>query len=1070
MTRQRSSEDLERRSAARPDWAALALLFFALMAAAPLWTGPGLVNTRAGGDSPFLFIRLHQLVENLRAGVFPARWMPDAAYGLGYPFFNFYAALPYYFAAGLNLIGFDLLASIKIVQSLGFVFCAWAMYAWSLSRFESKPAAWLAAVAYTCAPFHLVNVYVRGDSLSEFYAFVFYPLILGAVDAVVDRPAARSIARLGLAYAGLVLTHNISALVFSPFVLLYLVLRAIRRDDTHRFPFSLHPSSLILSLAGLALGAALSAWFWLPALGEAPLVQLDAQTTGYFNYNEHFRSSDLIQSSLGFDYAVEPPRTPFAMGLAQASVALAGVAAMLLTWKRGAPRLRVFTLIGLTVSTLMMTPLSRPMWDALPLLPLAQFPWRFLSVQALFASLAAGYLGAAPLSRQGPRAQPVTAQASRIAPASLAGLALAAAVLVPLRPDYLPIRADEITAERVQLYEAFTTNIGTTIRAEYLPRTMTPRPYTGPPLIDPSAPPRAIPIAGDAEAERVSRGPISQAWRVRASGDATLAFPITYFPGWQATIDGRPAEASAAADLGYVQVEAPQGEHIVAMWLGRTPIRALAEGISLVAAVGVLGRLALSKRTKDEGRRTARAVFRLRSFVAARRYEIALLVLASFGAALASMSHVVAAHDDDLTMDFEARPWLHHAAAADGIERYDAPAPLAAGRPFTLTFNWNASDAPGQMVSAQLVAPSQHAFGGPEPIASSEPGPVQTGFNQRVINIPPAISKGMYLVKITGRRAEGGETAVFLQPLFYAESPDAGGDSVWPSIADEIALRSVRLKHAQPDQLTLAFEWAALRPIAANYAVSLRLQNADGGAWASLDTQPGYGFRPTSAWLPGEVQHDAYTLALPADLPRDAAYALDVVWYRAASQQEIGRVRVPDIRLDTTYGETVVVPRPRNFGLPPMQLRVDADFVGTDFVGTDFVGTDFVGSGRVGVIRLLGYDFAQDGRRVTLTLHWRALVNVNADYKFFVHIFDPATERIAAQADAMPGGSAYPTSRWVKGEVVSESVELELAPGTYRVATGWYEPTDRDRLAAFDAQGRRLAGDRVILVEQIVVP
>src|SRR3972149_765777 len=118
------------RSATSPDWASLALLVLALIAAAPLWTGPGLVNTRAGGDSPFLFIRLHQLMANLRAGVFPVRWMPDAAYGLGYPFFNFYAALPYYFAALFNLIGFDLLASIKIVQSLGFVFAVWGMYRW----------------------------------------------------------------------------------------------------------------------------------------------------------------------------------------------------------------------------------------------------------------------------------------------------------------------------------------------------------------------------------------------------------------------------------------------------------------------------------------------------------------------------------------------------------------------------------------------------------------------------------------------------------------------------------------------------------------------------------------------------------------------------------------------------------------------------------------------------------------------------------------------------------------------------------------------------------------------------
>ena len=198
----------------------------ALLAAVPLWTGPGIVNTRGGGDSPFLFFRLHQLMANLRDGVFPARWMPDAAYGLGYPFFNFYASLPYYFAAIFNFLGFDLLTSIKIVQTLGFVFAGFALYGWARRHFTTRWAAWLAAIAYVYAPFHLVNVYVRGDSLSEFYAFIFYPLILWSIDRIFDSP--RNWPLLALSYGGLILTHNVSALIFSPFVVLYVLVYLLK--------------------------------------------------------------------------------------------------------------------------------------------------------------------------------------------------------------------------------------------------------------------------------------------------------------------------------------------------------------------------------------------------------------------------------------------------------------------------------------------------------------------------------------------------------------------------------------------------------------------------------------------------------------------------------------------------------------------------------------------------------------------------------------------------------------------------------------------------------------------------
>ncbi len=108
-------------------------------AAAAIWIGPGLINTRGGGDSPFLLIRTYELAANLRAGIFPARWMPDAAYGLGYPFFNYYASLPYYLAAGLNALGVDLLFSIKFTQTVGMFAAGYAMYLYARRGGFSRP-------------------------------------------------------------------------------------------------------------------------------------------------------------------------------------------------------------------------------------------------------------------------------------------------------------------------------------------------------------------------------------------------------------------------------------------------------------------------------------------------------------------------------------------------------------------------------------------------------------------------------------------------------------------------------------------------------------------------------------------------------------------------------------------------------------------------------------------------------------------------------------------------------------------------------------------------------------------
>lgn len=205
---------------------ALALLV-ALGAALPLLIGMGIVNTRAGGDSPFLIQRTQQLAENLRAGVWPAHWMPDAAHGLGYPFYVFYASLPYYLAAALHVGGWGVLWSIKLTQALGFVLAGLAMYALA-RRLGARPlAALLASAVYTCAPFHLVNVYVRGDALSEFYAMALFPLILWAATRLVERPQAGRVAVLAFSYGLLAVCHNISALVFSPLVALWLLVAAL---------------------------------------------------------------------------------------------------------------------------------------------------------------------------------------------------------------------------------------------------------------------------------------------------------------------------------------------------------------------------------------------------------------------------------------------------------------------------------------------------------------------------------------------------------------------------------------------------------------------------------------------------------------------------------------------------------------------------------------------------------------------------------------------------------------------------------------------------------------------------
>jgi len=1141
------------------------LLILALLAAAPLW-GPGIVNTRAGGDSPFLLWRTHQMAANLRAGVFPVRWMPDAAYGYGYPFFSYYAALPFYLAGLLHVVGLDILTAIKLTQTLGFIAAAFAMYGW-MRRHLSQAGTWLAAVAYTFAAFHLVNVYTRGDSLSEFCAFVFFPLILWAVDGAFEQRNARSVVALALAYGGLVATHNVSALIFSPFALLYVIVRAAGL----RAP---RPTldALRSTFCALGLGLALSAWFWVPALGETSYGQLGEQTTGYFNYSNHFRGLDIVQPTLAFDYKVGQT-TPFATSSAQAALAVIGVIAIVVKAirRRKLEALPAFTLIGLVISTVMITPFSRPVWEHVPFLPLVQFPWRFLTVQAVFTALATAQVA--------DRKMQETQDARRNTQyACMAlGLLLAITALVNLRPARLLIGPADVTTERLQLYEMFTANVGTTIRYEYLPRQVVPRLYTSDALIEPDQPMRAAALEGEATASRLATAPTKQTWRVMSSPGATIAFPILWWPGWQATVDGQPTPIRPANSSGRITLDLASGEHTVILSLGRTPLRAVAEGVSLVALIAVLViwlRPMLKHRAK---RAQGDELHSTRWFTIGLTALVLLISLLVFSAQ--SMPATTA---NDETMDFVSQPYLHH--NPNGVElspglrlmTYDLSADeLQAGQTLNVNLDWINADRPSA-VTVKLTSPAQHLVGLESAPMLAESSAViggnLTARTTHALPIPPDAPRGVYLIKVLA-----GAEPVYLRPVRVRSETPVGDAPVLAQFGDRIRLHRVRAEQVTPTQLAVTLDWSAARPVEANYAVAVRLSGV-----ASIDTQPGYGFVPTSLWRPGELISDRYTLKLPEGTPPRDDYKIQVILYDAATLAGIGQYLQENIAL-TLYSRRPVdstslarlgselslamldVPATHQQGAPTLTLN--AGWLATSAQSADRIarwtiydsanapvfaqtfdlvagtpsslwpaGAFVVGQTRLSVpaalapgryrlgvtalnlltqseegsylapsmfeivghprsfavppmqhrsdvefgkqIRLLGYDLKSpvgksSQQQVALTLYWQAMVAPQGDYKVFAHLFDPTNEKIAAQHDALPLDGHYPTSWWAAGEVVSETVTLDLTgvkPGAYRLAVGLYDANTMTRLAALGPNGVRLDADRIVLPESIPGP
>ncbi len=93
-----------------------------------------------------------------------------------------------------------------------------------------------------------------------------------------------------------------------------------------------------------------------------------------------------------------------------------------------------------------------------------------------------------------------------------------------------------------------------------------------------------------------------------------------------------------------------------------------------------------------------------------------------------------------------------------------------------------------------------------------------------------------------------------------------------------------------------------------------------------------------------------------------------------------------------------------------------------------------IGSARFGnSIEYIGFDIdpprATIGQAAHVTLYFRCLEEVNADYRIFVHLDDPTGRLDRIHADHDPAGGNYHTDVWRKGDVVKDTFSFTPTPG-----------------------------------------
>jgi uncharacterized membrane protein len=492
-----------------------------IFAAAPLF-GKKYIPTH---DGEYNIIRIVEFAKMIRAGYWFPRWAPTLNSGYGVPSFEFYYPFPSYVGSAVSGIMHDAVRSFQMSEGIGYGVAALAMFGWLFSLFGFIPAA-VGTMVGMFVPYWFVNMYVRG-SVGEIWATVF---LLGVLFLIEKK----KYVFMACVYALLILSHNILAMVYTPFIFIYAVIRDRK------------------ALWAMIGGVGLSAYFWLPAILEEKYV-VGLNTV---NFREHFAQPyELLIPSWGTEFSGTGSlgnKISFQLGIASI-ISIIAASCVRKEKDEGKRRLFTYFLAVVGISIIAMLSISQPVWEIVKPIQFIQYPWRLLSFVIPVAAFMSGYW----VSHMKRRWIGVVFAVVAVFLAS----AYVRPVLYTPRSEAYYLSRPNFTDGTVSMGNSFSTI------------------WTG--WKDTRA---AAPVVVD-HGEIVKKSTwayLDKKFTVFMQQEGTVTVNTLYFPGWAASVDGKPVPIDYRKD-GIIHVTVSEGEHILRVQFTETPVRTLADVISIIS-------------------------------------------------------------------------------------------------------------------------------------------------------------------------------------------------------------------------------------------------------------------------------------------------------------------------------------------------------------------------------------------------------------------------------------------------------------------------------------------------------
>lgn len=509
-----------------------------------------------GLDAMSHVARLASFSQSLKEGIMVPRWAGGPINsGYGHPVFIFNYSLPFYLGSFFHTLSASYEYSIKLVFVSTFALSGIAMFFFVKDIFGVR-AATIAALMYLFAPYRFTDIFDRA-AIGESVSFLFIPLVCVGLGRFAQTYQYRYILLTTLSFAGLILSHYVTAVLALPIFLIYAVYQTRRASSRY----------VVGTAVCFLIGLGIAAHLLLPAILE-----------GKYTHRSYFVNLHSYQSHFVSVRELVSPQTLFirpSYNLGPLHIFLA-IAALRIVLFRPKSRLRSFVLLllGYAVLTLFFaTPFSRILWERIELLRIFQFPFRFLSIAVFISSVLASV---------------VVSVRSRAIPLIVGTLVVLTSVPLWHPSDYWATQGQGYARgdEYFEREYRYTTDDG----------------YSSPiwalQFMDekPTAP--VAVIAGTAGITHVQRNQMRHQFVVDAKKESRLRDNTLYFPGWTVLIDGVrvPIEFQDINHRGIITFWVHKGVHLVDVIFMETRLRQFANMTSLFSVGILVAPLALWKR------------------------------------------------------------------------------------------------------------------------------------------------------------------------------------------------------------------------------------------------------------------------------------------------------------------------------------------------------------------------------------------------------------------------------------------------------------------------------------------